>query len=607
MTTLSTAAPEAPPTPAGARASRRRGDWFGILLGAYAFLASIAWSNRVFNWFNSPKAALALCVIGPGMVALIWLLTRHDRPALAATVFLGLAGLATALADEPMMSLAGEYFTMNGLLFVALCIGLWSLGRTARGRVRFVEVALLAGAAVNAAVAWLQASTDLDVEGLALYQGRSSGLTGNPVFLAALCAGGLFLALARERSSERPLVYLMLAGFLAGAVELAGSRTALVVALGIVAWFAIVHLRRRAWARAAFVVLALVAGFAIAQVPDLNESSGAERVSADASSGLAPRLRLWQSAIEGVGDRPLLGYGPGRSVAAMTPHRSLTTARYEGPDILYSDAHNFLVEELATTGVLGFVAFLAWLVLAGRRARGALAGFALVAAITMLFEPQSLALTPMVVLAFGAAGADGSDRALTEGSWLRSRLAVGVSVATLVVGAAFGVVLIRGDVHYRQALVQSSFDELAAADRLFPPWPQLPGVRAAFLNGRAKNGGGRPVGRRALEAERDAIDRDSADPHWWIALGALEEQWGSRDRAGAAYREALRRNPWSDTARLGLFRLALRADDRAAAARLREKMCEVGPDYCPPRSALNQRPGQDPAPLRTPRPPEPGS
>jgi O-antigen ligase len=607
MTTLTPIVPEARSTPAGVASRRPSWDWFGLLLGAYAFLAAVAWSNRVFNWFTTPKAALALCVLGPGLVALIWLLTRRDRPAIAAAVFLGLAALSTGLADEPMMSLFGEYFTMNGLLFVALLLCLWALGRTARGRVRFVESALLAGAVVNAAVAWLQASTDLGVEGLALFEGRSGGLTGNPVFLAGLCSAGLWLALARERSSNRPFVYLLLAGFLAGAVELSGSRTALVVMLAIVAWFAVAHSRRRDWARAGFVVLAFVVGFAVSQVPNLSESSGAERVSADASSGLAPRIRLWQAALEGVVDRPLLGYGPGRSVAATTAHRSLTTARYEGPDVLYSDAHNFLVEELATTGVLGFAAFLGWLVLAGRRARGALAGFAVIGAITMLFEPQSLALTPLVLLAFGAAGADRDERALTEGSWLQSRLAVGVSIALIVVGAGFGITLIRGDAHYRHAVLQSSFDELNAAERLFPPWPQLAGIRAQFLNDRATTGGGRTVGRRAITAERGAISRDSDDPHWWYALGALEEQWGSANRSASAYREALRRNPWSQSARLGLFRLALRRDDRAAAARLRTKMCEVGPAYCPPRSALKGRPDPDPAPVRTPRPPAGGS
>ncbi len=605
MTTASTTVSEAP-SPDAVTPPRRTWDWFGLLLGAYAFLASVAWSNRVLNWFNTPKAALALCVLGPGLVALVWLVTRRDRPAIAGAVFLGLAALSTALAEQPMMSLVGEYFTTNGLLFVALCLGLWALGRTAGGRLRVLEIALLAGATANAAVAWLQASTDLGVEGLGLFEGRSGGLTGSPVYLAGLCSAALCLALARERDADRPIVYLLLVGFLAGAVELSGSRSALVVMLAVIGWFALAHLRRRSWVRAGLVVLAFLVGFAVSQVPHLNESSGAERVSADASSGLVPRLRLWQAALEGLADRPLLGYGPGRSIEATTPNRSLTTARYEGPDVLYSDTHNFLVEELTATGVLGFAAFLAWLALAGRRARGALAGFALVGAITMLLEPQDLALAPLLLLAFGAAGAKSDERSLTERTWLRSRVAVGVSIVTMLVGAGFGIMLLRGDIYYREALRGSSLSALADAERLFPPWPQVPGVRAQLLNGQASRREDPARGRQAIAAGREAIGRDSSDPHWWTAVGELEEQWGSARRSAAAFRQALVRNPFSQSARAGLFRLALRRDDRVEAARLREKMCEVGPDYCPPRSALNQPPPEEPVPpLRTPRPAEP--
>lgn len=606
MTTLPPMVSEAEQVPPAPPSSRRSRDIAGVLLAGYAFLLCVAWSNRVFNWFILPKAALGLCVIGPGLVALTWLLTRRDLPAAAATAFLATAALATVLADEPVMSFFGEYFSLNGFVFVAACVATWALGRTARGRSRFVEIALVAGATVNAAVAWLQVSTDLGVEGLGLFEGRAQGLMGNPVFLAALCAGGLWLVLAREHRAARPLMWLALAGFLTGAIELSGSRISLAVAVGVVIWFVVAHLRRVAWSRAVFVVLAVVAGFAIAQVPGSPQASGAVRVSADASNGLGPRVELWRAAIEAIGDRPLLGYGPGRTQAATSPRRSLTLARYEGPDVLFADAHNFLVEMLTTTGILGFAAFLAWLVLAGRRARGPLAGFAVVAAVAMLVEPLNVGLTPLVLLAFGAAGADATERALTDGSWFRSRLAVGISVVTLAAGAAIGVVLISGDTHYRRALRESSVAELSAAERRFPPWPQVPGVRASLFAAAARNGG-RPVGQHAIAAERDALARDEADPYWWYTLGAFEEQWGTPARAADAYRQALRRNPWSQTARLGLFRLALRAENRALAARLRRQMCEVGPAYCPPRSALNRPSGPDRAPPRTPRPPPTGS
>ena len=143
------------------------------------------------------------------------------------------------------MSFFGEYFSLNGFLFVAACVATWALGRTARGRTRFVEVALVAGATVNAAVAWLQVSTDLGVEGLGLFEGRAQGLMGNPVFLAALCAGGLWLVLARERQAARPLdVARCSPASSTGAIELSGSRISLAVAFGVVIWFVVADLRR---------------------------------------------------------------------------------------------------------------------------------------------------------------------------------------------------------------------------------------------------------------------------------------------------------------------------------------------------------------------------
>jgi O-antigen ligase len=599
MTTLPTIVSEPAARPS-VGPSRVRRDRYGLLLGAYAFLLAVVWSNRVFNWFFLPKAALGLCIIGPGLVALVWLLTRRDPPAVAATAFLLLAGFATALAAEPAMSFYGEYFTLNGFVLVMIGVAAWALGRTARGRAGFVEIALLAGATVNAAVAWLQVSTDLGVEGLGLRDGRAQGLMGNPVFLAGLCAGGLCIALARERTAARPLVYVVLTGFLTGAIELSGSRISLAAALLVIVWFVVAHLRHAAWSRAILVVIAAVAGLAIAQVPGSADASSVQRVSTDASNGLAPRLRLWQSAIEAVGERPVLGYGPGRSLAATSPRRSLTLARYEGPDVLFSDTHNFLVEQLTTTGVLGFAAFLAWLVLAARRVRGPLAGFAAVGAFTMLFEPLNVGFTPIVLLAFGAAGADAAQRALVDGSWLRSRPAIVVSIATLAAGAVAGALLVSGDMHYRVAVRDLSIDELSAAEQRFPPWPHLPGVRAQMINARA------PEGERAIRAEREAIARDSDDPRWWYALGVLEEQRDRPARAERAYQQALERNPWSVAALSGLFRLALGEADQVAATRIRATLCRLGPNYCPPRSALNRR-QPDPGPAGTPRPSAAGS
>ena len=261
-------------------------------------------------------------------------------------------------------------------------------------------------------------------------------------------------------------------------------------------------------------------------------------------------------------------------------------AKYEGPDTLYSDTHNVLVEELVTTGALGFIAFLGWLVLSGRRARGPLAGFAAVAATALLFEPQFIGLTPIVALALGAATARAPDTKPVDLAFRDSRPLRGFAIALAVLGLVAGGLVLVGDSHYLDALKQSSVSELDAAERTLPPWPQLAGVRAQFLFQRARETEDAGLGRRALEHEREASERDPADPLWWYARGAIAEDFGTSTTANAAYRHALTLNPTSYQALAGLYRIAVRDGRHDAAVTYRARLCRLGPAYCPARSTL---------------------
>jgi O-antigen ligase len=571
-------------------------DWAGLALAAYAFLLPLVFTSVVFGWYVIPKLALSLAVIGPGLVVLGRFVVRRDLTACFAAGFLCIATLATLFADAPMMSLLGEYFSVNGWFMVAIAVGVWALGRAAYGRERLIENAILAAAVVNAAVGWLELSTTLHIEGIGPYGGRAPGLMANPAFFAAFVSGALWIALARERRATRPLVSLVIVGFLFGAVELSGSRVSLVVSVLIVLGFGAAHLRAKDWRRALVLVAVMVVAFGLAQVPRHSTATGAERVQAD-SSGLGTRITLWKSALEGVAERPLLGYGPGRSQVATTPRRTLKIAQYEGPDTLYSDVHNFIVEELVTTGVLGFLAFLGWLILSGRRARGALAGFAAVAAFAMLFEPQFIGLTPLVALALGVATARAPDTQRVDLAFKDNRPLAWVAVGLAVAGLVAGGLLLVGDRHYYGAVIDNSLPELEQAERLMPPWPQLPGVHAQLLfeGARAKNDPAQ--GREALKYEREARDRDPADPLWWYASGAIEETYGTSARANAAYRHALKLSPWSYQALFGLYRIAVRDGRHADAVSYRNRLCKLGAEYCPTRASL--RP--DPAPQPTDR------
>ena len=239
---------EAPPLavdPAPAAVARRRVDWAGLALVAWAFLLPIVFTNRIFGWFVIPKLALGLVVLGPGLVVLGRFVARHDLAACFAAAFLVLAAIATLFSDAPLMSLLGEYFTVNGWVLLGVAVAAWALGRAALGRERWLENAILAAAVVNAAVGWLELSTSLHVEGIGPYQGRASGMMANPAFFAALCSGALWIALSRERRAARPMLPLALGAFLFGAVELSASRISLVASVLIVLVFVALHLRAR--------------------------------------------------------------------------------------------------------------------------------------------------------------------------------------------------------------------------------------------------------------------------------------------------------------------------------------------------------------------------
>jgi O-antigen ligase len=570
----------APPTQSQPR------DWAGLALAAYAFLLPLAFTSLVFGWYVIPKLALSLVVLGPGLVVLARFVARRDLAACFAAAFVLIAALAALFADAPMMSLLGEYFSVNGWLLVAISVAVWALGRAAYGRERLIENAILAGAVVNAAVGWLELSTSLHLEGIGPYGGRAPGLMANPAFFAALCSGALWIALSRERRATRPLLPLVLVGFLIGAVELSGSRVSLVVSVVIVLGFGVAHLRAKDWKRALVLLAVVIVAFGLAQLPAQSANSGAERVQAD-SGGLGTRVILWRTALDGLVERPLLGYGPGRSQVATTPRRTLKIAQYEGPDTLYSDAHNFLVEELVTTGVLGFLAFLGWLILSGRRARGPLAGFAAVAAIAMLVEPQFIGLTPLVMLALGVSTVRAADTKRVDLGFKDSRPLAWLAVALALTGAVGGGLLLVGDHHYYGAVIHSSMPDLERAERTMPPWPQLPGVHAQLLFEGARATNNAKEGREALRYEREARERDPADPLWWYASGAIEETYGTSARADAAYRHALKLSPWSYQALFGLYRIAVRDGRHADAISYRKTMCRIGAEYCPTRASLH--------------------
>jgi hypothetical protein len=324
-------------------------------------------------------------------------------------------------------------------------------------------------------------------------------------------------------------------------------------------------------------VLVGVAGIVLAMAVGSSSSTTARAATAG-SSGLGTRAQMWGSSLEALEDRPLLGYGPGRYASVSSPRRTLEIARYEGPDVLYSDAHNLVVEYAVATGILGVALLGTWLFLSARRVGGPLGGFCVVAALVGLLQPQYVGLTALVALVLGAAMARAPTPRLSDAP-RAGRVALIVGAVLALAGAVAGLSLVVGDVNYARASAQRSLPELAtAADRL-APWPQLPALEAQLRYRR-----GRPPSEEVLALGRETVDRDDQDPVWWATLGSMQALRHEPAAAAAAYRRTLELNPWSFYGLSGSYDVArTRHDDRAARA-FRARLCRLGRTYCPSRA-----------------------
>lgn len=549
---------------AGSTDVRRQQMDVAVLALAFAFLLLVAYTDLTYHSFLAPKAAIGLVALVPGLVFLV----RMALPGTAgpssrgtarlAIAFAAVAAVSSGFADVPLLALTGPADSATGLLFILLCAGSWAIGASLSNRRRAVLATIIvSAAALNAAIAWLQARgfvpPGLELEASGPLAGRAYGLLGNPVHLGALCAGALLLVGARLRRGVGTARWLAVTGVLAGGAQLSGGRSAiglslLAVGVTLARWWP-------GWRRGAMLVVAIVAGIQLSTA-GVNVVTGTSRLGGEASrEGTETRLTVWGYGAEAAAERPLLGWGPGRFAAATTPRYSPDATR-EG---VFDNAHSWPVEYATTTGLLGLGLLLGWLGLAARAARGPLAWFAALYGLFALVEPMSMALTPVVLLSLGAAGpsrleVEGRNRRSSRGSTV---VAVAGATAGLLIAAPY----LAGEHAMADAVLDTSPSAWRRADGLLPAWPDVAhlGARVSSYHGLVAEGGDHR--RSALQLARQTVDRDPANARWWAHLGFLEMKWGSLAAAGAAFDEALDRLPWYPLALEGAAQAAAATDD----------------------------------------------
>ena len=513
-----------------------------------------------------PKLPLIGLLIVFGTSPFFGLFRSSLRPAaIAAAVFLCAATLSAVLADNRTVSFLGRYGWGTGLIFIAALVGAWALGTAEPENSAALRVALFVGIGANVAVAVLQAFFDLPVDSLGLLDGRSSGLLGNPVHLAGLSALGIALLAARPPASNG---LAGAAGLLCGgALQASGSRWALLVTLGVFVWAC----WRARSARLALVAGATAIGFTIIAFAPVLQVDGVSRLDDGVTSGGdAARLETWALARHAIGDRPLLGIGPGRFHDARTQYRTPRLVANLADNRTFDDAHNIVIEYGVTTGLIGLGALLMWLGLAGRNARGPYAVGAIVLLAMHLAQPQSLATTPLLFLLLGAS----TLTTVTPHPSHRTGTVFRSSVAVLAL--LTGVPLVIGDAALKRSLLEIDLPAAERAERLLPDWSET-AVNRSWIHANAWAERRDPDGLvKAAEVAQEAVRRDPhrAKPRVW--LGDLLVRLERRDEAELEYLSALDTDPQNSEAMVGLARLAFDRGDNAEALRRALAALELG-------------------------------
>jgi O-antigen ligase len=572
-----------------------------LALGGLALLLGVAAVPSVLNLgLITVRIALLALTVGPGLWALADLAVRRDRAAQLAIGFLAWAFASSLASDLPRVSLLGSYGLDHGWIYDAAYLGLWALGRrVAPAGERLVARALLAAVALNGLVAVAQILGAFEGTAMAAVDGRAHGITPNAVFLGGYAAGGIALAayLALHTGARRWWALLPVVGLMGATANLSGSRSGIAFGLVLVAAVGGAAVRRdRVLARrAALVLAATVAGVLLSlALPQTDGTTTSRLADSGSGGGVKPRLIMWEAGARATAERPLLGWGPGRFRPATQERVTAEFTRLEGPDKLYFDAHNLVVETLTATGVPGLLLALGFAFCAIRRARGPLAWFAGGLALTCLLTAMAASTGPLLLLALGAAGARSPDPDPERApglpplpAWARAvpvRAAAAAVVAVLVLAGGFaGARLLQADRAAQLAVTTASLPDAQRAQTYLPPDTVLSDLEQQAAT-RIVDLVGLPAYRRAaLAAARRTVRLDESEPLWWINLGYAEANAGTGKeiddplrrqmdeeqriaRAQRAFREALRRNPWSVGAMIGLQDAAVTRADRAQDA-----------------------------------------
>jgi O-antigen ligase len=268
-------------------------------------------------------------------------------------VLLGLLGLSTSLALDPLIALLGHSRRHLGLLgwLVAALAFAAGTGLAADGLRRVVgRAGVVAGLVTGTAV--LADLAGWDPPGVSFAGGRVGGLLGQPAYLGAVAvllgplAAGVALDLDQGRR-WRAAAWASAAGCALAALasQTRGAWLGLVVA-AVVAW---PWLRRAAGAHRLAAAAGAVAVAGLVMAGPIG-ARGADLLDPGEAGGRS-RLDEWALAADVIAERPVTGAGPEGYRIAATAHIDPGYARRHGRDEVVDRAHDGPLDVAAAAGI----------------------------------------------------------------------------------------------------------------------------------------------------------------------------------------------------------------------------------------------------------------
>lgn len=348
-----------------------------IALGTLTPLGGPQITSDIYDTFK-----VLLLRVGFGVALLAWVVdivrnggkVRYTPVFWVFLGFLALAGLSTFFSISPATAFFGKYKRYDGFWSYLIYGGAMFLAvqyATIPGRIKQLAQAIAASSVLVALYGLLQyAGGDiLEFGALRFEENRSFSTFGNPDMLAGFLAFGIFISLGlamTEGVRSRRILYWVAFLLNLGVTITAFSRSIWVGAVVGFAAIIVFAIRQRVrldpvdWTMSGLtgvVATAFILGSLNASSAVMNFAARVVSIFDFGSGSAGTRFMIWSAALQGIADRPLLGFGLDTFRLIFRRYQPADYATLAGFRSVADSAHNFPLQLAVGAGVPAAVLF----------------------------------------------------------------------------------------------------------------------------------------------------------------------------------------------------------------------------------------------------------